>query len=1081
MATKKIGASIVLEGNKEYNRALKEIQANQKELKSEMNLTTASYADQQNSAEALTAKSEVLAKQYDEQAKKVKVYADALENSKQMEQEAADQIDKLGSELDDAKEAMQKAADTTGASSEEYKKASEKVAELETQLKKAADQQTAAEGSTRNWQTSLNNANADLAKLNREVENNAKYLDEAKNSATGTAESIDETGKVIRKTGEDAAETGSLVGQIFGGNLLASGAEKLLGMCKDVSKELLEMGTNAAYAADEIATISVQTGISTDTLQELEYASELMDTSVDTITGAMSRNIKAMNEARDGSAKYAEVYEQLGIKVTDANGNLRDSEEVFWEVVDALGEIDNMTERDAASMELFGRSAQQLNPLIETGADGFAKLAQEAKDTGYVLEEDTLEGLLSVSDSLERMSKKTDALKRQIGAEVAPVIEDAVVKITDTVEEHQAEITESITELIEGATEVIDFLLENKDEIELFGTTTLAAVAVGFGAVKIGAAGAALAEKGYTTQSVISAATAAARTIASKGLVAGLAEEVAALNAAATSALGFNAALLLIPVAAAAVVAAIGVGYAKSIEENALKPTVELSDANIALRDSFQAVIDQQTQASQSRAADRESMTMNADATHSLVSELRDLQGQSELTAEEQERQADIVGQLNTQYPDLGLVIDETTGKLSENIDTIEDNIDAMMRQQEVMAAQEDLQEIAAAQYELTKAQTDAENQLADAVEALGIEYDGLNGKYTDTLIQMHEAGEVTDDQYYKVGALQSSIMALEGEQENLRNEYSDTMTYIEETTGAMGEQETAEANLMEQTVELGNGMSVSVKGTEEAIAESIEKITEAYNTAYESAKSSLEGQVGLFDELQVSSDTSAAQMAANLQSQTDAFEQYADDIGTCKRLVEEGLLDEGILGMIEEMGMDGAGYMHELATATNEELEAITENFQNMEDAKEILVETMTTINEDYQEALAELQGSTDDTMVTITEAVAGSMDDQVEAVQEKGESMVAANTENLNQMHETTLTALGMANDEGFSTVYQAIGRKIPESIANGVTSNSHALYTAVKNMISGMADEAEDAIEDAAARIVSAMDRAMGELAD
>ena len=1079
MATKKIGASIVLEGNKEYNRALKEIQENQKELKSEMNLTSASFDGQQNSMEALQAKGEVLSKQYEEQAKKVQVYSDALENSKKMEQEAAEQIDRLQDELNNAKESMQQAADTTGVYSDEYLKASDRVAELEKQMKKANEQQDAAEASTRRWQTSLNNANVDLLKLNNDISNNAIYLDEAKNSATGTAKSIDEAGKAIKQAGEDAKESGSLIGQIFGGNLLASGAEKLMDLCGDVSKELIELGTNAAYAADEIATLSVKTGISTDTLQELEYASELMDTSVDTITGAMSRNINSMNEARNGTEKFADTYESLGITVTDASGNLRDSEEVFWEVVDALGNIDNATERDAAAMELFGESAQELNPLIQTGADGFAKLAQEARDTGYVLEENTLEGLLSVSDSLERMSKKTDALKRQIGADVAPAIENAVNEITEVIDENQQEVTEAISGLIEGATDVITFLVDNKDEIEMFGTTALGAVAAGFVAVEIASTSAKLAEKGYTAQSVISAATAAARTIQSKGLVTALGEEIVALNGAASAALGFNAALLLIPVAAAAVIAAIGVGYAKSIEENAMKPTVELSEANIALRDSFQAVIDQQAQTAQTKATDRDSINQNVAATNSLVSELKALQSQSELTTEEQERQADIVNQLNSQYPDLGLSIDETTGKLSENIEVIEENIDALLRQQMVMAAQEDLQEIASEQYELTKAQTEAENQLIEAVESLGVAYDGLYGSCTETIIQMHEAGQVTDEQYYQIGALQSSIISLGNEQENLRNQYSDTVAYIEEATGSMTDQEIAEANLLEKTVELGNGMSVSVKGTEESVTESIQKITDAYNSAYESAKNSIEGQVGLFDELTVSSDLSASQMAANLQSQTDAFNQYAEDIETCKSLVEAGLLDEGILGMIEEMGINGAGYMHELATASEDELEAITENFRKMDEAKEILAESMTTINEDYIEALGELQGSTEETMITITEAVSGSMDDQVAAVQERGESMIVAASDNLSQMHATTLTELGMEDDNSMSTVYQSIGKKIPESIADGVTSNSSVLYTAVKNMISGMADEAENAIEDAASRIVSAMDRAMGEL--
>ncbi len=76
------------------------------------------------------------------------------------------------------------------------------------------------------------------------------------------------------------------------------------------------------------------------------------------------------------------AYNRLGVKVRDNDGNLRDSETVYWELIDALGGITNETERDALAMQIFGKSAQELNPLIVQGSAGIAAFTEVSKADG---------------------------------------------------------------------------------------------------------------------------------------------------------------------------------------------------------------------------------------------------------------------------------------------------------------------------------------------------------------------------------------------------------------------------------------------------------------------------------------------------------------------------------------------------------------------------------------------------------------------------------------------------------------------------------------------------------------------------
>lgn len=367
------GLKIGLEGEKEFKKSIAEINQEFKVLGSEMKLVTAQFDKNDNSIEALTARQSVLTKEVDAQRQKVETL----------------------------RAAMQNAAESFGEN----------------------DRRTQA------WQIQLNNAEAALIGMEKELDDNTAALNRAEKGMDDAGDSADDMADDVEDAADESEEAkGSFEGL---GSVCKATAAAMTAAFAAVSaaaiagaKALVEMSTAGAAYADTVLTESTVTGIATDKLQEYMYAAELVDVSTETLTKSMAKNIKSMQSAADGSAAYAEAYDKLGISVTDANGNLRDSEEVYWEIIDSLGKIENETERDAVAMQILGKSAQELNPLIEQGAARMAELGEQAHAAGYVVSDDMLNAYGALDDQLQYLNVGATAAKNALGTVLLPVLTD---------------------------------------------------------------------------------------------------------------------------------------------------------------------------------------------------------------------------------------------------------------------------------------------------------------------------------------------------------------------------------------------------------------------------------------------------------------------------------------------------------------------------------------------------------------------------------------------------------------------------------------------------------------------------------
>jgi hypothetical protein len=646
-----------------------------------------------------------------------------------------------------------------------------------------------------------------------------------------------------------------------------------------------------------------------------------------------------------------------------------------------------------------------------------------------------------------------DVLKKQIGVDVAPMITQTVEEVTEVISKNSGDIAETITGFITDATKVVSFLLDNKDEVELFGTAALTAVAIGFTMSEAAAKQAALAEKGYTIASAKAALTSAVSVISHEGLGVALKDVAVSFNKAATSALGFNAALIAIPAALAAVaLGIIAVANGALTMNDTVEVTHELGEANKELAKTYSDVVDSQREATASRKEEKSGYQSSADAAKALVDELRNLQKESDGSSKSIMKQAEVVAQLNAAYPELDLYIDENTGALDRNIDAIESQIDALLEQQMVMAAQADMMEIAREQYELVKQQTEAEKNLKQAYEELGFTYTNLQEIDSQRLKQMRDAGELTDDQYYRIGTLMGSVNSLTKAEEELSVEYQEANTYIKEHSEAAEEAERADKGLVTASVQLGDSL-VSIQKSADEVEDSIEKLQKSYDSAYESAFRSLSGQAGLFGEVQKTSAESMSTIAKNMEDQTKMINEYQEDLALLKQKADEGLLDAGLLGYLEELGISGAGYVHNFAEASDEELKRVNESFAGLTEAKESTAELMAGMDTDYTATLEEMGVNTETNLTGIKESFDKSMGETVDAVKESGDEMKAAQKESLDKVKSTTLSELGMSTVSSTSPVYKSIGEAIVKSIAAGIKAKTPDALSAMNSLMTQM----------------------------
>lgn len=350
-------------------------------------------------------------------------YRKALSTINQQIKTTASELSLLTVQYDKGEESIEKYTSRNKTLEKEISQQEEKIALLKGALEQAADSYGETDTKTQKYQQSLNQAKAELIKMQREVEENNKAIDDFGKETDSATNELKEFSRVTEDAGDNTFKMGDIIKANLASEAIIGGAKALVSVIGEAVKGMAEMVVNSAAYADEILTLSNNTGVAVQTLENYNTVAQLIDVDTEIMTKSMAKNIKSMDSAKD-------TYDKLGVSIKKADGTMRDSTTVYWEVIDALGKVENETERDAMAMDLFGKSAQDLNSLIKTGSAGFEELSQKAKGLNATLTEDSIVALGAVDDSIQWLTASLDNTGKIAAAAFAPSITSVIDSAT---------------------------------------------------------------------------------------------------------------------------------------------------------------------------------------------------------------------------------------------------------------------------------------------------------------------------------------------------------------------------------------------------------------------------------------------------------------------------------------------------------------------------------------------------------------------------------------------------------------------------------------------------------------------------
>lgn len=423
-----VGIDVTVQGERSFRASLSEINAALRVNNAEIEAVSEAYKGNEKSIDALTAKQDALNRSINTQKERLGVLEDALEKTSEKYGDADTRTLRMRESLIKAQTQLQKTQRELDDTSDKLENSNKNTEKLSSTLGELAD----------------------AAGIN---------LPPALQSMTTEIDSASKAGAVL---------VGVLAGIVTG---LASAT------------------ISTAENAKELKTLSQQTGLTVEQLQELEYTSAALGIEEDEVQDKMKDLTSAMRDARDGSEDMQNAFERLGVSVTEQNGELRSAGDVFYEVIDALGGIKNATERDAVAMQIFGEEAQKLNPLIYAGQEALQRYAEEANNLGYVMDTETVDKFSELQTEMEKLSKQSEALKNSFAVALLPILTElfeAISAIPTPVLQTLvvlAGVVATIVSVVKVIKELNDTAKSVKNFFSAFDTSALKTTAIVLGVV----------------------------------------------------------------------------------------------------------------------------------------------------------------------------------------------------------------------------------------------------------------------------------------------------------------------------------------------------------------------------------------------------------------------------------------------------------------------------------------------------------------------------------------------------------------------------------------------------------------------
>lgn len=250
----------------------------------------------------------------------------------------------------------------------------------------------------------------------------------------------------------------------------------MLGASAAVGSSILAVGKSTADYAGDMYDMARGAGIGVEAFQKLAYAGRMSGVETEKLSASLVKFDRMVAEATGGNKTYMQTFEDLGIKIKDSAGNLRQPNEIFEDVADIFHNTEDGIGKTALAVELFGKSGADLIPMLNDGKAGLKAFYAEAERLGLALSNEMIAKGDAFSDQLENIGEQVKGVKLQLGAALIPALSAATEKISKVIDK----ITKWVQENPELAATIGNIAMTTGKWIAILGTAAIAIGSVAF-------------------------------------------------------------------------------------------------------------------------------------------------------------------------------------------------------------------------------------------------------------------------------------------------------------------------------------------------------------------------------------------------------------------------------------------------------------------------------------------------------------------------------------------------------------------------------------------------------------------------
>lgn len=203
----------------------------------------------------------------------------------------------------------------------------------------------------------------------------------------------------------------------------------LVGGAAMASTALVGFASSSASAADTVDKMSAKIGLSKQGYQEWAYVMGQNGMNIDSLQMGMKTLITQMDGVASGTASSIAAFDSLGLSVYDANGNMKDQETMMKEVMYALADMENGTEKARLANELFGRSGSEMMPMLNQGAQGMKDLTDRAHELGLIMSDESVNAGVALGDIMDDVKQSVGMLATKLGTSLFPILQTVCEQI----------------------------------------------------------------------------------------------------------------------------------------------------------------------------------------------------------------------------------------------------------------------------------------------------------------------------------------------------------------------------------------------------------------------------------------------------------------------------------------------------------------------------------------------------------------------------------------------------------------------------------------------------------------------------